>query len=200
LLTRMARSACALTACEPVVKLTWRELTSACSPSRGTDGLCALGPLRGPPGEGGCPARTRPGQRTGSTGRTPGSSPDWRGVSCSSGSSNGSRRTRSQKAGGRSGPVSKGRQWPDPAVRGPPARSDSEAKSNQKSRHATEAEAAWAPSDQQGQGSMAPESLGPNAGQFLPEPPRRLIRCMPLHFFLSLTRQGSSLRLHLPLR
>jgi hypothetical protein len=35
----------------------------------------------------------------------------------------------------------------DSAVRGPPARSNSEAKSNQKSRHATEAEAAWAPSD-----------------------------------------------------
>jgi hypothetical protein len=35
-------------------------------------------------------------------GRTSGSSPDWRGVSRSSGSSNGSRRTRSQKAGGRS--------------------------------------------------------------------------------------------------
>jgi hypothetical protein len=43
LLTQMARSAGALTACEPVVELTWRELTLACSPSRGTDGLCALG-------------------------------------------------------------------------------------------------------------------------------------------------------------
>jgi hypothetical protein len=68
-----------------------------------------LGPLRGPPGEEGCPARTRADQRTGSTSRTPGSSPDWRGVSRSSGSSNGSRRTRPQKAWGRSGPVSKGR-------------------------------------------------------------------------------------------
>jgi hypothetical protein len=43
------------------------------------------------------------------------------------------------------------------------------------------------------------ESLGPNAGQLRPEPPRRLIRCM-IHFFLSLTRQGSSLLRHLPLR
>jgi hypothetical protein len=54
-----------------------------------------------PAGEEGIPARTRPGQRTGSSGRTPGSSPDWRGVSRSSGSSNGSRRTRLQKAGRR---------------------------------------------------------------------------------------------------
>jgi hypothetical protein len=39
---------------------------------------------------------------------------------------------------------------PDSAVRGPPARGDSEAKSNQKSRHASEAEAAWAASDSRG--------------------------------------------------
>jgi hypothetical protein len=77
-------------------ELTWGELTLACSPSRSTDGL-----LRGPPGAKGIPARTRPGQRTGSSGRTPGSSPDWRGVSRSAGSSNGSRRSRSQMAGGR---------------------------------------------------------------------------------------------------
>ncbi len=43
MLTRMARSASALTACEPVGELTWGELTLACSPSRGTDGLCAFG-------------------------------------------------------------------------------------------------------------------------------------------------------------
>jgi hypothetical protein len=41
-------------------------------------------------------------------------------------------------------------QGPDSAVRGPPARGDSEAKSNQKSRHAPEAEAAWAASDSRG--------------------------------------------------
>jgi hypothetical protein len=50
LLARMARSACALTACEPVVELTWGELTLACSPSRGTDGLCAFGRSAGLPG------------------------------------------------------------------------------------------------------------------------------------------------------
>ena len=94
-------------------------------------------------------------------------------------------------------PVSKG---PDSAARGPPARGDSEAKSNQKYRHASEAEAAWAASASRGKARTASVSLGPNAGQLLPEPPRRLISCMPLHFFLSLTRQGSSLRLHLPLR
>jgi hypothetical protein len=43
LLTRMARSARALTACEPVVEPAWGELTLACSPSRGTDCLCAFG-------------------------------------------------------------------------------------------------------------------------------------------------------------
>jgi hypothetical protein len=59
-----------------------------------------LWPLRGPPGAEGIQALTRSGQRTGSSGRTPGSSPDRQGVSRSSGSSNGSRRTRrSQKAG-----------------------------------------------------------------------------------------------------
>jgi hypothetical protein len=52
LLTRTARNACALTACEPVVELTWRELTSACSPSRGTDGLCAFGRSAGLPEKG----------------------------------------------------------------------------------------------------------------------------------------------------
>jgi hypothetical protein len=51
LLTRMARSACALTACEPVVKLTWGGLTLACSPSLGTDGKwCAFGRSAGLPG------------------------------------------------------------------------------------------------------------------------------------------------------
>ena len=50
MLTRMARSACALTACEPVVDLTWGELTLACSPSRGTDGLCVFGRSAGLPG------------------------------------------------------------------------------------------------------------------------------------------------------
>ncbi len=49
-LTRMARSACALTACEPVGELTWGELTMACSLSRGTDGLCAFGRSAGLPG------------------------------------------------------------------------------------------------------------------------------------------------------
>jgi hypothetical protein len=56
-------------------------------------------PLLGPPRAQGIPARTRSGQKNGSSGRTPGSSADWRRVSRSSGSSNGSRRTRSQKAG-----------------------------------------------------------------------------------------------------
>jgi hypothetical protein len=50
LLTRIARSACALTACEPVVELTWGKLTLACSPSRGTDGLCSFGRSAGLPG------------------------------------------------------------------------------------------------------------------------------------------------------
>ena len=50
MLTRMARSACALTACETVRELTWGELTLACSPSRGTDGLCAFGRSAGLPG------------------------------------------------------------------------------------------------------------------------------------------------------
>jgi hypothetical protein len=88
LLTRMARS---LTACEPVGELTWGELTLACSPARGTDDLCAFGRSAGLPGR--RATRPRP------SGRTPGSSPDWRRVSRSSGSLNGSRRTRSQKAG-----------------------------------------------------------------------------------------------------
>jgi hypothetical protein len=87
-------------------------------------------------------------------------------------------------------PVSKG---PDSAARGPPARGDSEARSNQKFSHASEAEAVWEASDSRGKARTALVSLGPNAGQLLPKPPRRLIRCMPLHFFLSLTRQGSSL-------
>jgi hypothetical protein len=46
----MAHSACALTACEPFGELTWKELTLACSPSRGTDGLCAFGRSAGLPG------------------------------------------------------------------------------------------------------------------------------------------------------
>ncbi len=50
MLTRMARSACALTACEPLGELTLGELTLACSPSRGTDGLCAFGRSAGLPG------------------------------------------------------------------------------------------------------------------------------------------------------
>ncbi len=50
MLTRMARSARALTACEPVGELTWGKLTLACSPSRGTDGLCAFGRPAGLPG------------------------------------------------------------------------------------------------------------------------------------------------------
>ena len=82
-----------------------QSVTGYCWPVR-------LGPLRWPPGEEGCPARTRQDQRTGSSGLTPGSSSDWRGVTCSSGSSNGGRRTRPQTAGGRSGqsgPVSIGR-------------------------------------------------------------------------------------------
>jgi hypothetical protein len=58
-----------------------------------------LRPLSGPLRAEDIPARTRPGQRTGSSGRTPGSSADRRRVGRSSGSSNGSRRTRSQKAG-----------------------------------------------------------------------------------------------------
>jgi hypothetical protein len=52
---------------------------------------------------------------------------------------------------------------PDSAVRGPPARGDSEAKSNQKSRHASEAEAVWAASDSRGKARTAPVSLGPKA-------------------------------------
>jgi hypothetical protein len=88
LLTRMAR---ALKACEPVGELTWGELTLACSPALGTDDLCAFGRSAGLPGR--RATRPRP------SGRTPGSSPDWRRVSRSSGSLNGSRRTRSQKAG-----------------------------------------------------------------------------------------------------
>ena len=44
-------------------------------------------------------------------------------------------------------PVSKG---PDSAARGPPARSDSEARSNQKFSHASEAEAVWAARDSRG--------------------------------------------------
>jgi hypothetical protein len=84
-------------------------------------------------------------------------------------------------------PVSKG---PDSAARGPPARSNSEAKSNQKSSHASEAEAAWAASDSRDKARTAQVSLGPKTGQLRPEPPWRLIRCMPLHFFLSLTWQG----------
>jgi hypothetical protein len=86
-------------------------------------------------------------------------------------------------------PVSKG---PDSAARGPPTRGDSEARSNQKFSHASEAEAAWAASDSRGKARTAPVSLGPNAGQLRPKPPRRPIRCMPLHFFLSLTWKGSS--------
>ena len=64
MLTRTARSACALTAWEPVVELTWRELTSVCSPSRGTDGLCALGRSVGLPGRGlPCPDSAGPEDR-----------------------------------------------------------------------------------------------------------------------------------------
>jgi len=51
LLTRMARSACALTACEPVAELTWGGLALACSPLRGTDGLCSSGRSAGLPGK-----------------------------------------------------------------------------------------------------------------------------------------------------
>ena len=158
----------------------------ACSPLRGTDGLCASGRSAG-----------LPGKRTGSSGRIPGSSlltgegsavrlaHQWE-LSDATAEGRGTVR-----------PVSKG---PDSAARGPPTRGDSEARSNQKFSHASEAEAAWAASDSRGKARTAPISLGPNAGQLRPEPPRRLIRCVPLHFFLSLTRQGSSLLLHLPLR
>ena len=70
MLTRMARSACALTACEPFGELTWKKLTLACSPSRGTDGLCAFGRSAGLPGRrAGIPAKSRSGQRTGSAHR-----------------------------------------------------------------------------------------------------------------------------------
>jgi len=50
MLTLMARSACARTACEPVGELTWGELTLACSPSQGTDALCSFGRSAGLPG------------------------------------------------------------------------------------------------------------------------------------------------------
>jgi hypothetical protein len=50
-------------------------------------------------------------------------------------------------------------QGPDSAVRGPQARSDLEAKSNQKSRHASGAEAVWAASDSRGKARMALVSL-----------------------------------------
>jgi hypothetical protein len=97
LLTRMARSASALTACEPVGELTWGELTLACSPSRGTDGLCAFGRSAGllgrrasRPGLG----RARgPAHRAGPQDHLP--------IGEGSCSSNRSRRTRSHKAGGR---------------------------------------------------------------------------------------------------
>jgi hypothetical protein len=69
-----------------------------CSPSRVLTACAPLAAPRASRAEG-IPARTRSGQRTGSSGRTPGSSPEWRRVSRSSGSSNRSRRTRSQKAG-----------------------------------------------------------------------------------------------------
>jgi hypothetical protein len=179
------------------VELTWGKLTLACSPLRGTDGLCASGRSAGLPGKRDVLpglGRTRgPAQRAGPQDHfMTGEGSVVRQLT----SSNGSHRTRPQKAGG----LKPREQRPDSAVRCPPARSDSEAKSNQKSRHALEAEAAWAASDNRGKARTAPVSLGPNAGQLRPEPPRRLIRCMPLHFFLSPTRQGSSLLLNLPLR
>jgi hypothetical protein len=103
----MARSVCTLTACEPVGELTWGELTLACSQPRDTDGQCALGRPAGLPWAEGTLARTRQGQGTCSSGRTPGSSPDFQRVRRSSGSSNGSRLTQPQKASSSAG----GRVW-----------------------------------------------------------------------------------------
>ena len=163
-----------------------------CSPLRGTDGLCASGRSAGLPG--------KRDARLG-LGRT-------RGPAERAGSQDHLRTARGQLfvrlielepsdaiAEGW-GTVRPREQRPDSAARGPPARSDSEAKSNQKTRDASGVEAVWAASDSRGKARTALVSLGPNAGQLRQEPPRRLIRCMPLHSFLSLTRQGSSLRLH----
>jgi hypothetical protein len=181
LLTRMARSACALTACEPVGELTLGELTLACSPLRGTDGLCASGRSASLPGKrDALPGlgRTRgPAHRAGprdhlltGEGSAVRLAHQWE-LSDATAEGRGTVRL-----------VSKG---PDSAARGPPARSDSEARSNQKFSHASEAEAVWAASDSRGKARTAPVSLGPNAGQLRPASPLRLSRCMPLHFFLS---------------
>ena len=181
MLTRMARSACALTACEPVAELTWGELTVALSPSRGTDGLCASGRSAGLPGK----RDARPG-----LGRTRGPAHragprDHLLTGEGSAARLAHQRELSDAAAEGRGtvrPVSKG---PDSAARGPSTRGDSEARSNQKFSHASEAEAAWVASVSRGKVRTAPVSLGPKAGQLRPEPPQRLIRCMPLHFFLS---------------
>jgi hypothetical protein len=181
LLTRMARSACALTACEPVAEPTWGELTVACSPLRGTDGLCASGRSAGLPGR----RDARPG-----LGRTRGPAHragprDHLLTGEGSAARLAHQRELSDAAAEGRGtvrPVSKG---PDSAARGPPTRGDSEARSIQKFSHAPEAEAAWAASDSRDKARTAPVSLGPKTGQLRPEPPRRPTRCVPLHFFLS---------------
>ena len=181
MLTRMERSACALTACEPVAELTWGELTLACSPFRGTDGLCSSGRSAG-----------LPGKRDAGPGLGPTRGPAHRAGPLDhllTGEESAARLAHQRElsdaaAEGRGTvrPVSKG---PDSAARGPPTRGDSEARSIQEFSHAPEAEAAWAASDSRDKARTAPVSLGPKTGQLRPEPPRRPTRCVPLHFFLS---------------
>jgi hypothetical protein len=153
----------------------------ACSPLRGTDGLCASGRSAGLPGKRDARpglGRTRgPAHRAGpqdhlltGEGSAVRLAHQWEWSDATA------------EGWGTVRPVSKGH---DSAARGPPARGDSEARSNQKFSHASEAEAAWAASVSRGKARTAPVSLGPKAGQSLLGPPRRPICCMPLHFFLS---------------
>ena len=135
-----------------------------------------LGPLRRPPGKEGCPAQTRPDQRTGSSGQTPGSSPDRQGSAVRL-AHQWELSDATAEGWGTVRPVSKG---PDSAARGPPAGGDSEAWSNQKFRHASEAEAALAASDSRDKARTAPVSFGPKTGQLRPEPPRRPTRCVSM--------------------
>jgi hypothetical protein len=157
------------------------ELTLARSPLRGTDGLCSSGRSAGLPGNRdarpGLGRTRRPAHRAGprdhlltGEGSVVRLAHQWE-LSDAAAEGRGTVR-----------PVSKG---PDSAARGPPTRGDSEARSIQEFSHASEAEAAWAASDSRGKARTAPVSLRPKASQLRPEPPRRPIRCMPIHFFLS---------------
>jgi hypothetical protein len=198
LLTRMARSAHALTACEPVVDLTWGELTPAC--------VTACAPLAAPRASrgGGHPGPDSAGPED----RTIG--PDHRIISRLARGQSFVRhieRDSSDAIAKGWGTVRPREQRPGPESKGRTPPREARLREATRKRRAIRRPGMPRKQELRGRGvtsrdkaRTAPEILGPNAGQLRPELPRRLIRCIPLHFFLSLTRQGPSLRLHLPFR